>query len=199
MQAMELAARTLERGPVRLEPIEPRHRDGLVAAADADLSIFQHMPFGVKDKGYAWWFDHLRAEQAAGRAIPHAVFADEKIVGQSCYLNPRPRDAGVEIGSTWYVRAAQATFVNPTCKLLLIGNAFEQGAERVELKTDALNLQSRGAMLKMGAKFEGVHRRHMRRADGTWRDTAWYSVIREEWPSVRAGLEARLAAMGVCA
>jgi hypothetical protein len=74
-----------------------------------------------------------------------------QIVGQSCYLNIRPREAGVEIGSTWYARAAQGGIVNPTCKLLLIGNAFDQGAERVELKTDALNAHSRAAMLKMGA------------------------------------------------
>mgnify|MGYP000884955873 CR=1 FL=1 len=62
----------------------------------------------------------------------------------------------------------------------------------MELKTDALNERSRAAILKMGAQFEGIHRRHMRRADGTLRDTAWYSVIRDEWPAVRAGLETRL-------
>ncbi|OQW56706.1 MAG: hypothetical protein A4S17_05065 [Proteobacteria bacterium HN_bin10] len=177
---------------MRLEPFAEDHRAGLIAAAEADLSIFQHIPFGVAERGYSAWFDLLRADQAAGRSIPHAVFLDGAVVGQSCYLNIRPRDAGVEIGSTWYVRAAQGGIVNPSCKLLLIGNAFDQGAERVELKTDALNAHSRGAMLKMGAQFEGIHRRHMRRADGTLRDTAWFSVIREEWPAVRAGLEARV-------
>jgi len=191
---MNLAATVLTLGRVRLEPFEERHRAGLTAAAEADMSIFRHMPFGVIDKGYSWWFDLLLSEQAAGRAIPHTVFADDAIVGQSCYLNPRPRDAGVEIGSTWYRREAQATFVNPSAKLLLLGHAFASGAERVELKTDALNEQSRGAMLKMGAKFEGIHRAHMRRADGTLRDTAWFSVLREEWSDVKAGLEARLAA-----
>jgi RimJ/RimL family protein N-acetyltransferase len=196
MRAMKLAARTLERGRVRLEPFEERHREGLEAVAAADPELFRHIPFPVERLGYSAWFDLLREDQAAGRSIPHAVFADGAVVGQSCYLNIRPRDAGVEIGSTWYVRAAQATFVNPSCKLLLIGAAFEQGAERVELKTDALNDQSRGAMLKMGARFEGIHRKHMRRADGSLRDTAWFSVIREEWPEVKAGLEARLAAFG---
>jgi N-acetyltransferase len=191
---MKLAARTLERGRVRLEPFEERHREGLAAVANADPGLFRHIPFPVATQGYSGWFDLLRADQEAGRSIPHAVFADGAIVGQSCYLNIRPREAGVEIGSTWYARAAQATFVNPSCKLLLIGNAFEQGAERVELKTDALNEQSRGAMLKMGAQFEGIHRKHMRRADGSLRDTAWFSVIREEWPAVQGGLEARLAA-----
>jgi N-acetyltransferase len=79
---------------------------------------------------------------------------------------------------------------------LLIGHAFACGAERVELKTDALNAQSRAAMLKLGAVFEGVHRKHMRRADGSLRDTAWFSVVREDWAGVKAGLEARLAGFG---
>jgi RimJ/RimL family protein N-acetyltransferase len=144
------------------------------------------------------------ASKAAHRPLSHASRdsspasggAKVKLVGQSCYLNPRPRDAGVEIGSTWYAGSAQGTFVNPAAKLLLIGHAFACGAERVELKTDALNARSRAAMLKMGATFEGIHRRHMRRADGTLRDTAWFSVLREEWPEVKAGLEARLAAYG---
>ncbi|MEZ5973045.1 MAG: GNAT family protein [Hyphomonadaceae bacterium] len=191
---MNLAAGTLERGRVRLEPFEERHRESLAAVADADPEIFRHMPFPVAKRGYSVWFDLLRQDQAEGRSIPHAVLLDDQIVGQSCYLNIRPRDAGVEIGSTWYARAAQGGIVNPSAKLLLIGNAFAQGAERVELKTDALNARSRAAMLKMGAEFEGIHRKHMRRADGSLRDTAWFSVIREEWPSVRAGLETRLAA-----
>lgn len=191
---MKLAAAILERGAVRLEPFEEHHRAGLTAVAEADTEIFRHIPFPVATQGYGAWFDYLRADQAAGRSIPHAVFWNGRIVGQSCYLNIRPREAGVEIGSTWYARAAQGGIVNPSCKLLLVGNAFDQGAERVELKTDALNQHSRGAMLKMGAVFEGVHRKHMRRADGSLRDTAWFSVIRDEWPGVKAELEARLAA-----
>ena len=193
---MDLAATTLTRGRVRLEPFEEQHRARLTAAAETDMSIFRHIPLGVVDKGYSWWFDHLRADQAAGRSIPHAIFVDERIVGQSCYLNIRPRDAGVEIGSTWYTHEVQGGFVNPTAKLLLLGNAFAQGAERVELKTDALNEHSRAAILKLGAKFEGIHRRHMRRADGSLRDTAWFSILREEWPTVEAKLRERLVEIG---
>jgi RimJ/RimL family protein N-acetyltransferase len=115
-----------------------------------------------------------------------------KIVGQTCYLAIAPEHDRVEVGGTWYAPHAQASHINPACKLLMLGHAFACGAERVELKTDALNLRSRNAMLKMGATFEGIHRRHMRRRDGTRRDTAWYSVIREDWPTVKAGLEARL-------
>ena len=181
---------------MRLEPFEPHHRAGLTAVAGADPDLFRHIPFPVARQGYGAWFEFLRADQAAGRSIPHAVFWNGELIGQSCYLNIRPREAGVEIGSTWYARAAQGGIVNPTCKLLLIGNAFDQGAERVELKTDALNEHSRAAMLKMGARFEGIHRKHMRRADGSLRDTAWFSVIREEWPEVKAGLEKRLLVLG---
>ncbi|MGE0741585.1 MAG: GNAT family N-acetyltransferase [Hyphomonadaceae bacterium] len=189
---MDLAAATLTCGRVRLEPFEEGHRDGLIAAAVADLDTFRHMPFPVAREGYGAWFDWLRGEQEAKRWLPHAVIADEVIVGQSCYINLRPKDAGVEIGGTWYGPSARGGFVNPSAKLLLLGHAFDSGAERVELKTDALNARSRAAMLKMGASYEGVHRHHMRRPDGTWRDTAWFSVLREEWPAVKAGLEARI-------
>jgi RimJ/RimL family protein N-acetyltransferase len=113
-------------------------------------------------------------------------------VGQTCYLAIAPEHDRVEVGGTWYAPAAQATHVSPAAKLLMLGHAFACGAERVELKTDARNMRSRNAMLKMGAQFEGIHRRHMRRRDGTRRDTAWYSVIREEWRAVKARLEARL-------
>lgn len=198
---MELAAATLANEHVRLEPFEARHRDGVVAAARADLSIFRHMPFPLDD-GYGARFDWLVAEMAAGRWIAHAVIAqgqslggamDSQIVGQSCYLTIRPEHDGVEIGGTWYRREAQGTAINPSAKLLLIGHAFACGVERVEFKTDALNMQSRGAMEKLGLKFEGVFRRQMRRLDGSMRDNAYFSVIREDWPELKAKIEARLA------
>lgn len=191
---MNLAATTLTNAYVRLEPFEERHRAGLTAAAEADLGIFRHMPFPVATQGYGVWFDWLLAEQAAGRWIAHAVFApDGRIVGQSCYLAIRPEHAGVEIGGTWYARAAQGTAINPAAKLLLLEHAFACGAERVEFKTDALNAQSRAALAKLGAVFEGIFRRQMRRPDGSMRDNAYFSVIREEWPALRARIEARLA------
>jgi len=200
---MELAARILENAWVRLEPLEERHRAELIAAAEADPAIFRHMPYPVAEQGFAPSFEWLLKEREAGRWIPHVVIArssspvngggNERIVGQSCYLTIRPRDAGVEVGGTWYVREAQGTAVNPAAKLALLDNAFAQGAERVEFKTDALNAQSRAALTKLGATFEGIHRRHMLRPNGTWRDSAYFSIVREEWPAVRAKLEARLA------
>jgi RimJ/RimL family protein N-acetyltransferase len=84
--------------------------------------------------------------------------------------------------------------VNPECKLLLLGHAFDDcGFGRVKLQTDLLNLRSQAAIARLGATREGVLRRHMRRADGTFRDTVVFSILREEWPDVAAGLRARLA------
>lgn len=190
---MKLEAVVLENRHARLEPMGEMHRDGLRAAAD-DPAIWRWFPrrgdgelFGALFEGYV----------GAGSifAFPFAVRAPSgAIVGATTLMNPRRNDRGVEIGGTWYAPAAQGGPVNPACKLLLMAHAFDSGAERVELKTDALNARSRAAILKLGASFEGIHRHHMRRADGSWRDTAWFSVLREEWPSVRAGLEARLAA-----
>lgn len=192
---MELAAATLENAHVRLEPLEERHRAALVAVAEAEPGIFKHMPYPVAQHGFGPTFDWLLGERMAGRWIPHAVITPAgEIVGQSCYLNLRPRDAGVEIGGTWYVRKAQGTTVNPAAKLLLLSHAFACGAQRVEFKTDALNMQSRAALTKLGASFEGVHRRHMRRNDGTWRDSAYFAIIAPEWPDVQARLQARLSA-----
>jgi RimJ/RimL family protein N-acetyltransferase len=88
--------------------------------------------------------------------------------------------------------------VNPECKLLLLGHAFDDcGFGRVKIQTDLINLRSQAAIAKLGATREGVLRRHMRRADGTWRDTVVFSVIVDEWPTVRAGLHARLDELSV--
>ena len=190
---MKLAAAILQNDWVRLEPFEEKHRAGLTAAAESNLQIFAHMTFPVAERGYGPWFDYLRREQANGAWIPHAVLTpDGKIVGQSCYLTVRPAHDGVEIGGTWYAPEAQGTKINPAAKLLLLEHAFACGAERVEFKTDALNAQSRAALTKLGATFEGVFRKQMKRPNGTMRDNAYFSVIREEWPALRARIETRL-------
>ncbi|MFE6254302.1 GNAT family N-acetyltransferase [Agromyces sp. NPDC057865] len=100
------------------------------------------------------------------------------------------------IGWTAHDPRVWGTAVNPEAKLLLLGLAFDHGFGRVKLQADALNDRSRAAILKLGAQFEGIARRHKPRADGSWRDSAVYSVTIDDWPAVRAGLEARLAAWG---
>ncbi|MBI1186793.1 MAG: N-acetyltransferase [Alphaproteobacteria bacterium] len=207
---MNISAVILENAWVQLAPIEEAHREGLRAAA-RDPSIWAHWPRDVVGDGWDKTFDRQLGEHADGSWMLFTVMdrfgprapspqraADttptvQEIVGQTCYLAIAPEHDRVEVGGTWYAPTAQASHVNPACKLLMLGHGFACGAERVELKTDALNMRSRNAMAKMGATFEGIHRSHMRRRDGTRRDTAWYSVIRAEWPAVKEGLEARLA------
>lgn len=101
-----------------------------------------------------------------------------------------------EIGWTAYDPRAWGTAVNPEAKLLLLGLAFDHGFGRVKLQADARNARSRAAIAKLGAQYEGIARREKPRADGSWRDSAVYSVIIDDWPAVRAGLEARLEAWG---
>jgi len=115
------------------------------------------------------------------------------VVGTTSYLEVVPRDSRGEIGFTVYTPPVWATTVNPECKLLLMAFAFEQlGWQRVELKTDIRNTRSQAAIAKLGAVREGILRQHMRRRDGSLRDTVMYSVVADEWDSVRAGLDARL-------
>jgi len=96
------------------------------------------------------------------------------------------------IGWTAYNPSVWGGSVNPEAKLLMLGHAFDHGFGRVKLQADSLNSRSRAAILKLGATFEGIVRRDMLRPDGIWRDTAVYSILIDEWPAVKAGLEARL-------
>lgn len=189
-----LGGATLTGRFVALEPLEERHRDGLVAAA-ADPALFTYMPFDAS-KGFAARLGWFAQENAAGRMVSYAVRrrGDGAIVGSTSYLNIAAHDAKVEIGSTWYTQAAQATAVNPEAKYLLLGNAFAKGWNRVEFKTDAKNARSRAALKKLGATEEGILRAHMWMPQGYFRDSVYFSILANEWPRVKAGLEERLAA-----
>jgi RimJ/RimL family protein N-acetyltransferase len=115
------------------------------------------------------------------------------VVGSTSYLDVCVPDARLEIGATAYTPAAWASAVNPDTKLLLLGHAFEAlRAGRVQLKTDVRNVRSQEAIARLGARYEGTLRRHKRRADGTMRDSAYFSIIAEEWPAVRERLLRRL-------
>ncbi len=190
---MQMDAPTLAGRFVRLEPIEERHREDLRAAAQDD-AIWPYMPLnGAAD--FDPMFDDALAARAEGAMLPFIVVrrADETVVGGTRYLNIAPRDRRLEIGWTWYAPADQGGPVNPECKLLLLGHAFETlGAYRVELRCDGRNGRSRAAIAKLGAVEEGVLRRHMQVQDGFWRDTVVFAVLDAEWRAVKAGLEARL-------
>lgn len=190
----DLSARALRHPAVQLQPLAERHRAGL-AAAGASPAIWALQPFNIAD-GFDAYFDWLLREQAAGRWLPFVVMTPEgKIVGQSCYLDIREPDRGVEIGGTWYAPAAQGTAVNPAAKLLLLDNAFDAGIVRVQFKTDIRNTRSRAAIEKLGATCEGIFRKHRKRPDGTWRDSVYYSIVDDEWPALRKRLLQRLDAV----
>ena len=116
-----------------------------------------------------------------------------KAVGMTTYMNIDPKTPRLEIGSTWYCRSVQRTALNTECKLLLLRNAFENlNCRAVEFRTHVMNQQSRIAIERLGAKFDGILRAHMVMANGTIRDTAVYSIINSEWPVVEAHLQWQL-------
>ncbi|MEJ7568573.1 MAG: GNAT family protein [Gaiellaceae bacterium] len=193
---MTWAARTLPGDLVRLEPLAPAHEAGLWEASRDPriwrwLSILQPQ---TREQMNEYVADAL-AGAAAGAELPFATVnqSDGRVVGSSRFLALRPEHRSLEIGWTWLDPRVWRTGANVEAKLLMLGDAFERlGCRRVELKTDAQNERSRTAMEALPAQFEGVHRRHMLVRGGENRDSAWYSVIAEEWPDVRANLLRRL-------
>jgi N-acetyltransferase len=187
-------APTLEGRHVTLEPMEARHADGLWEASRDPrawrwLSIAQP---STRAELEAWVDDALRAA-GAGSEIPLVTLSQERVVGSTRFLALRPEHRSLEIGWTWLNPDVWGTGVNVEAKLLMLRHAFETwGCRRVELKTDARNDRSRGAMEAMGATFEGIHRQHMLVRGGENRDSAWYSVLDDEWPVVERGLIGRL-------
>jgi RimJ/RimL family protein N-acetyltransferase len=184
----------LERSGVRLEPLAERHRDGLAAAVAADPEAFPLAGPVSGDSTLDAWLALALGEAATGSRVPFAVLADGVVAGSSSYLDIAPADGRIEIGSTWYGAPWRGTHVNPAAKLLLLQHAFETlGATRVAIKTDARNEQSRRAIAGAGGTFEGILRKHSRRADGPGlRDVAMFSVIDDDWPRVQALLAERL-------
>jgi len=196
---MELAPATLTNGVIRMEPIAEEHREGLRAPAN-NPDIWRWKPFDGGGANHDAWFDYVRERQDTGDWIYFAVrnlagdALAQKLVGATgfCLLDPPNNTA--EIGATWYGVEAWGTAVNPSCKLLMLGHAFDSGATRVEFKTDARNARSRAAIAKLGAVEEGVLRKRHVVRDGFARDTVYFSILADEWPHVRARLEARIAA-----
>ena len=172
---------------VRAEPIEERHREGLREAAERDPQI--HRYTNMYSLGFDRWFD-LALESTS--EVPFVVCLDGRPVGSSRYLNVEPFHKRLEIGWTWLERAQWGTGANIETKYLLMRNAFDGwGAMRVEFKTDARNLRVRGALLGVGASFDGIFRKHMILPDSI-RDSAWYSVLDDDWPRVKQMLEEKI-------
>jgi RimJ/RimL family protein N-acetyltransferase len=188
--------RALEGSLVRLEPLVEEHREPLRSVA-GHPEIWQWMDRRVTEteEGFDQWFDGRLLARRMGEEHGYATLASGgEPLGSSSYLTPRPIHDGVEIGWTWLTPSAWRSGANAEAKLLMLGFALEElGCMRVELKTDARNERSRGAMEALPAKFEGVFRKHMLMPVTGVRDSAYFSVVDDEWPSVRQNLEQRLA------
>jgi RimJ/RimL family protein N-acetyltransferase len=177
----------LEGRIVRLEPIAEGHRAGLREAAERERHI--HRYTNMAPFGFERWFDMALESKAE---VPFVVLVKGVPAGSSRYLNVEPMHRRVEIGWTWLERAHWGTGANVEAKYLLLRNAFEDwGAMRIEFKTDARNLRVRGALLGVGATFDGIFRKHMILPDSI-RDSAWYSVVDDDWPRVKTMLEEKI-------
>jgi len=181
---------------VQLEPLSDDHRVGLRTAAN-DERIWEQTLVAAHGAHFDGWFNEVISQRNAQRQVPLAVrrLTDRALVGSTSFLDPNLRHRRIEIGSTWYVPAVWGTVVNAECKLLLLTYAFEVlNLNRVQFVTDALNARSQAAILKLGAVREGVLRSHMLAQEGRIRDSVVFSIVAAEWPGVKAGLDARLAA-----
>jgi N-acetyltransferase len=185
------------RGPrVRLEPLDAeRHRAGLEAAiADGDLSSLRVTTVPRPDQ-MDLLFDSAEAGFAVGQELAFATVDGERerIVGSTRFMGIEPTHRRVEIGATFLAASAQRTHVNTEAKLLMLTHAFEiWNVNRVELLTDQLNERSRAAIVRIGARPEGILRAHRVMPDGRIRDSALYSIVRPEWADVQAALADRL-------
>jgi RimJ/RimL family protein N-acetyltransferase len=174
---------------VRLEPLEERHRDDLLAAAAQDPETFRYMGSDLSAGAEAWpayLADALGPDFVAWATVDTGT---GRAVGSTRFGDIAPEHGRVEIGWTWIAPSHQRTAVNTEAKLLQLTYAFDElGAARVALKTDGRNLRSQAAIQRLGAVREGVLRRHIRMPDGFLRDTVYFSILAEEWPAVKARL-----------
>ncbi|MGH2392015.1 MAG: GNAT family N-acetyltransferase, partial [Candidatus Limnocylindria bacterium] len=179
---------------VRLEPLEARHRDDLLAAAAEDPVTFRYMGADLSAGADAWpayLADALRPDYVAWATVERA---SGMAVGATRFGDIAPEHERVEIGWTWIAPSRQRSAVNTEAKLLQLTYAFDTlGAGRVALKTDLRNERSQRAIERLGAVHEGVLRRHIRLPDGHVRDTVYYSILADEWPAVRDWLRNRLS------
>lgn len=178
----------------RLVPLAREHESGLVEAVrDGALWTLWATSVPAPER-MAEEIERRLALRERGAMLPFTAFdAHGRIVGMTTYMNIDATHRRVEIGSTWTAASAQRTALNTQCKLLLLQHAFEAlDCIAVEFRTHRLNLQSRRAIERLGAQLDGILRAHQRSADGTLRDTAVYSIVAAEWPTVRAHLRWQL-------
>ena len=198
MSDMGIEAVVLEGEHVRLEPLRAEHSARFIEIGTG-TEIFQWYthPVRTADDMRAFVDTALR-EQSAGVTIPFATVAraDRLVVGSTRFANIDRANRRLEIGWTWIAPPWQRSAINTEAKYLMMKHAFDVwGANRVEFKTDSFNQQSRAALRRIGATEEGTLRNHMVTASGRLRHSVMFSVVREEWPAVRVGLEAKLGSL----
>lgn len=186
---------TLEGRHVRLEPLSLDHHDAL-SRVGLDDDLWRLSPTVVESaEDMRRYLEAALQAQGEGTALPFVILerGSGTVVGSTRYGNIDRANRRVEIGWTWIARPWQRTAVNTDCKYLLLRHAFETlGCIRVEFKTDILNERSRQAILRIGAKEEGIFRNHMVTSTGRIRDSVYFSIVDREWPGVRARLEEML-------
>jgi N-acetyltransferase len=198
---------TLEGTYVRLEPLSLEHVPGLTTAASGARETFRYTWVPEGAAAMRRYVDEALALRSTSGAVPFATVqrSSGRVVGSTRFFNfeyfrwpdgarspPQPPDA-VEIGWTWLAPDAQRTSLNTEAKLLMLTHAFESWrVVRVNLRTDALNARSRAAIERVGAKLDGILRAHVPSALGGIRDTATYSLLKEEWPLAKERLTNRL-------
>ncbi|HXP43321.1 MAG TPA: GNAT family protein [Candidatus Acidoferrales bacterium] len=193
---------TLQGSVIRLEPIRREHAELFWQAAKDSLDdIFQWIPYRMKtSEDFGQLVEKALGEQARGESVVFATVErnSEKVIGSTRFMNIDRINRRVEIGSTWIAPAWQRTAVNSEAKYLMLRHAFEVWqCMRVELKTDALNQRSRSALLRIGAKEEGMLRKHLITWTGRVRDTVYFSILDTEWIGVKSQLEAGLKVVSV--
>ncbi|WP_377702020.1 GNAT family N-acetyltransferase [Pseudoduganella sp. UC29_71] len=184
---------TLELNGVRLEPLGPQHAAGLLAAA-SDGQLWKLRITSVPEPDQVDAYIATALEMRPGRyAFAVIDSVSEEVIGTTSYHDIVPALDRVEIGYTWYARSRQRSYVNTSCKLMLLTHAFETlGCAVVGFRTDNFNHASQAAIARLGAKKDGVLRHHALRRDGTVRDTVVYSIVRGEWPEIQAHLRYKL-------
>ncbi len=186
----------LEGKLVHLVPLNKEHRDPLLAAAnDGELWKLWYTSVPSKET-IDQYIDAALKQQANESSIPYVIIekSSNKIIGSSRYCNIDSAHRRLEIGYTWYAQSYHRTGINTECKYLLLKNAFENFKTiAVEFRTHWHNHTSRNAILRLGAKQDGVLRSHRILSDGSLRDTVVYSIIEAEWPSVKTSLEHKMS------